>query len=138
MLNISRSSWGAKFEIRQLCIKNLMLCGSLGFVSLVRWPGSIGRRCQLSSCLGYTGFSMVVWLSPCRLSGVIAWFQGVTKRCRLSWLTNSALVVTSALYRTYMSPNAGGGGGVVGSPPMSTAVHWSPNKLWRSNSICNL
>ncbi len=29
--------------------------------------------------------------------------QGVKKRCRLSWLTNSALV-----YR--MSPNAGGGG----------------------------
>jgi hypothetical protein len=28
--------------------------------------------------------------------------QGVTKRCRLSWLTNSALV--------YMSPNAGAGG----------------------------
>ncbi len=29
--------------------------------------------------------------------------QGVIKRCRLSWLTNSALVL-------YMSPNAGGGG----------------------------
>ncbi len=40
---------------------------------------------------------------------------------------------------SYMSPNAGGG--VSGSQRMSTAVHmftWSPNKLWRSNSIFNL
>ncbi len=32
----------------------------------------------------------------------------------------------------------GGGVGVVGSQPMSTAVYRSPNKLWRSNSIFNL
>ncbi len=38
----------------------------------------------------------------------------------------------------YMSPNAGGGGGGAGSKPMSTAVHGSPNKLWRSNSVVNL
>jgi hypothetical protein len=36
-----------------------------------------------------------------------------------------------------------GGGGVAGSPPMSTAVHkststWRPNKLWSSNSTFNL
>jgi hypothetical protein len=37
-----------------------------------------------------------------------------------------------------MSPNAGGGGGVAGSQPMSTAVHRSPNKLFRSNSTFNL
>ncbi len=55
--------------------------------------------------------------------------QGVTKRCRLSWLTNSALVY---------EPECGGSGGVAGSQPMSTAVHRSPNKLWRSNSIFNL
>ncbi len=39
-----------------------------------------------------------------------------------------------------MSPNAGGGVGVAavaGSHPMSTAVHRSPNKLWRSCSIFN-
>ncbi len=30
------------------------------------------------------------------------------------------------------------GGGVAGSQPMSTAVHMSPNKLWRSNSIFKL
>ena len=57
--------------------------------------------------------------------------QGVTKRCRLSWLTNSALVY---------EPKCGGRGGVCGASaqPMSTAVNRSPNKLWRSNSIFNL
>ncbi len=38
---------------------------------------------------------------------------------------------------SYMSPSARGGG-VAGSQPISTAVHRSPNKLWRSNSIFNL
>ncbi len=63
----------------------------------------------------------------------VEWSQsrGVTKRCRLSLLTNSALV-----YET----NCGGRGGVAGSHPMamSTAVNRSPNKLWRYNSIFNL
>ncbi len=40
--------------------------------------------------------------------------QGVTKRCRLSWLTNSALV--------YDEPK-GGGKGYAGSQPMSADVH---------------
>ncbi len=39
---------------------------------------------------------------------------------------------------SYMSPNVGGRGGVAASQPMSTAEHRSQNKLWRSNSICNL
>jgi hypothetical protein len=43
--------------------------------------------------------------------------QGVTKRCRLSLLTNSALVY---------EPKCGGGGEVAGSQPMSTAVHMEP------------
>ncbi len=56
--------------------------------------------------------------------------QGVTKRCRLSLLTNSALV--------YESHDAGGWGELRGSQPMSTHhVTWSPNKLWRSISIFN-
>ncbi len=55
--------------------------------------------------------------------------QGVTKRCRLSWLTNSALIY---------EPKCVGRGGVAGSQPVSTAVHRSPNKVWRSNSIFNL
>jgi hypothetical protein len=56
---------------------------------------------------------------------------GVTKRCRLSWLNNSAL-----LY----APKCAGRGccRVPGSQPMNTAVHRSPNKLRRSNSIFNL
>ncbi len=43
------------------------------------------------------------------------WEQGVTRRCRLSRLTNSVLV--------YEPKCGGGGGGVAGSQPMSTAVH---------------
>jgi hypothetical protein len=50
--------------------------------------------------------------------------QEFKKRCRLSWLTNSALAY---------DPKCGGRVGVAGSQPMSRAVHRSPNKLWRSN-----
>jgi hypothetical protein len=68
--------------------------------------------------------------TPCAMGNSVAAFaarfswealhQGVTKRCRLSWLTNNALV--------YMSPymRGDGGGGAVGSQPMSTAVHMEP------------
>jgi len=46
--------------------------------------------------------------------------QGVTKRCRLSWLTISALVY---------EPKCGGGrGGVVESQLMSTAVYMELKK----------
>ncbi len=60
--------------------------------------------------------------------------QGVTKRYRLSWLTNSALVY---------EPECGARGEsgscwVSANEYTSTAVHRSPNKLWRSNSILNL
>ncbi len=55
--------------------------------------------------------------------------QGVSNRSRLSWLINSVLVY---------EPKCGGRVGLLGSQPMSTAVHRSPNKLWRSNSIFNL
>ncbi len=41
-------------------------------------------------------------------------FKGVTKRCCLSWLTNSV--------SSYMSPYAGGGG-VTGSQRVCTVVH---------------
>jgi hypothetical protein len=58
--------------------------------------------------------------------------QGVTKRCRLSWLTNRALVY---------EPKYGGGGGVAESRPMSTAVHRSPKtnstfKLCSYQKLC--
>jgi hypothetical protein len=46
---------------------------------------------------------------------------------------------------SYMSPNVGGGGGCVGLRSLSQNeyncahhVKWSPNKLWRSNSIFDL
>jgi hypothetical protein len=52
------------------------------------------------------------------LSTEVLKHEGVTKRCRLSRLTNSALVY---------EPNCGARGGVAGSQPMSTAVHRSPN-----------
>ena len=53
--------------------------------------------------------------------------QGVTKRCSLSWLTNSALV---------NEPKCGGGGKkVAGSQPMSTAVHMEPKKQGKRGYI---
>jgi hypothetical protein len=59
--------------------------------------------------------------------------QGVTKRCRLSLLTNSAIVFYS---------NAGGGGELRGlsANEYGCAHHvtWSPNKLWRSSFILYL
>jgi hypothetical protein len=45
----------------------------------------------------------------------LRWSRGSTKRCRLSWLTNSALV-----YKPKCGGEGGGGGGP-GSQPMSTA-----------------
>ncbi len=53
---------------------------------------------------------------------------GVTKRCRLSWLTNCE------------SKCGGMWGCQVSACEQSCAHHvtWSPNKLWRSNSIFNL
>jgi hypothetical protein len=62
-------------------------------------------------------------------------YQGVTRRCRLSLLTNSA---------SYVESKCGGEGGIIGYQPMSAAgscahhLTWSPNKLWRSTSIFNL
>ncbi len=59
---------------------------------------------------------------------VLCCSKGVTKRCLLSWLTNSAVA-----YETKC-----GGGELRGSQPRSTAIHRSPNKLWRFNTIFNL
>ncbi len=71
---------------------------------------------------------------PKRTFGCLCSIQGITKRCRLSLLTNSALL-------QYTSPNAGGGGscGVsVNEYSCAQYVTWSSNKLWRSTSIFNL
>ncbi len=93
--------------------------------------------------------------------------RGVTKRCRLSWLANSALVdepecgegfagsqpmstvpeiidpvftKTSQNARFLLSENERFGLVFVktGSINSGTAVHRSPNKLWRFNFIFNL
>ncbi len=57
-------------------------------------------------------------------------YQGVTTRCRLSLLANSALVILV---------QCGGSCGVLANE-YSCAHHvtWSPNKLWRSTFIFNL
>jgi hypothetical protein len=49
--------------------------------------------------------------------GFVQFKQGITKRCRLSWLTISALVY---------EPKGQGDEGVARSQPMSTAVHIEP------------
>jgi hypothetical protein len=57
--------------------------------------------------------------------------QGVTRRCRQSSWPIATLV---------NEPKCGGGGCGVSANENSCAYHvtWSPNKLWRSNSIFNL
>jgi hypothetical protein len=85
---------------------------------------------QERKILGNPEISEVQCIFPARkssLSDITA--GGFKKICRLSWLTNSALVY---------EPKCVGEGGVAVSRPMCTAVHRSPNKLWRSNSIFNL
>ncbi len=66
---------------------------------------------------------------PYTYNALVGEEQGVTKRSRLSWLTNSAIVY---------EPKCGGRGWVAGPQPIGTAVNRSPNTLWRSNSIFNL
>ncbi len=59
----------------------------------------------------------------------------------MPFLADGEIVLVARGYKemSSMSPNAGGGcGDFAGSQPMSTAVHRSPNKLWRSNSMFNL
>ncbi len=60
-------------------------------------PAMICFKCKMYPCMVY---------KPVKPGG--------HKKCRLSWLTNSALVY---------EPKCGGRGGFAGSQPMSTAVH---------------
>ncbi len=59
--------------------------------------------------------------------GGVCWGQGDTQRCRLSWLTNSALVY---------EPKCGGGGCGVSANEYSCTQE--PRETWRSNSIFHL
>jgi hypothetical protein len=54
----------------------------------------------------------------------LGWNQGVTKRFRLSWLTNIALVYV---------PKCGGRGWLRGLSQWLQLCTWSTYKLWRSN-----
>ncbi len=107
------------------------------------WPGLDLRLCPWRLLFWYwTDGSALTWalislsLFPVSLVMVNEWEegQGVTKRCPLSWLTNSAIVYEPKC------GGMGGGGGFAGSQSMSTVElsTWSPNKLWRSNSKINL
>ncbi len=49
----------------------------------------------------------------------------------LKGLQSDVVYLGRPIAPTYTSP--GGKGGVAGSKPMRTAVHRSPNKLWRSS-----
>jgi hypothetical protein len=66
-------------------------------------------------------------------STLITWQQGFTKRCRLSLLTNSALVI-----RVQMRGEWGSCGASANEYSRSQHVTWSPKKLFRSTSIFNL
>jgi hypothetical protein len=59
--------------------------------------------------------------------------KGVTKRCRLSCLTKSALVI-----RVQMRGEGGSCGVSANEYSCAHHVTWSPNKPWRSTSIFNL
>jgi hypothetical protein len=83
--------------------------------------------CLRNSSYEYTGFAALTIMCSLRIWKLKN--QGVTKRCRLSWLTNSDLVY---------EPKCEGAGGCGVSANEYTAVHRSPKKLWRSNSIFNL
>ncbi len=92
------------------------------------WPTARGRTISSLSCT-WTGGTTYSWTTP--IGSTVSpsrsrrrsryWYvaiqalkQGVTRRCRLSWRTNSALVNKS---------KCAGTGWVVGSQPMSAAVH---------------
>ncbi len=64
---------------------------------------------------------------------VIVHAQGVTKKCRLSLLTNSALVI-----RVQMRGEGESCGVSANEKSCAHHVTWSSNKLWRSTSIFNL
>ncbi len=87
-------------------------CPPISTVFTIRCQKVCGKYCHMGSATGLQ--------------------QGVTKRCRLSWLTNSALV--------YEHKCGGREGAGLSANEYSCVYHvtWSPNKLCRSNSIFNL
>jgi hypothetical protein len=97
------------FTFAQFCVPipfNSLTCG----LKKCFWPlNRINIYIDFNKILSSTVDEILFWGSPNTnqkylREDALAFgrSQGVTKRCRLSWLTNSALA--------YMSPNAGGGG----------------------------
>ncbi len=86
---------------------------------------------DLYCCVSLEGIVLsvaLIWAAPS--CGLLNYMQGVTNRCRLSWLTNSALVCKLKL--------GGGGGCLRGLSQWVQLCTWRPNKLWRTNSVLNL
>jgi hypothetical protein len=77
-------------------------------------------------------FFLVPTTSACVLCTYKSPDQGVTKRCRLS-LADQQRPRLGAQMR-----GEGGGGELRGLSQYEQVCTWSPNKLWRSNSIFNL
>ncbi len=86
----------------------------------------VKKKCEVFwSVKLYHLLSIVHWFDAWKSPKYIK--QGVTKRCRLSWLTNSALVY---------EPKCGGkGGGLRVLSQWWQLCTWSSNKLRRSSSI---
>jgi hypothetical protein len=100
------------------------------------------RAIQSECCMAYHGVIGVA-LVPDK-STAAAYIDKDHTHVKVHHYAEEWMTVVSRAYKemssapSYMSPNAGERGWVAGSQPVSTAVHWSQNKLWRSNSIFNL
>jgi hypothetical protein len=116
-----------KNEIRITCICTLKT-GEEGGVAGRRprpraeWVGKAGA-CWAFRVLGHID----AFYEDCQFFGI--------RNDLLRGLHRDVVYLGGPIAPSYMSPNAGGRGGVAGSKPMTTAVHRSQNKLWRSNCI---
>jgi hypothetical protein len=79
--------------------------------------------------VSYAKFKKNIFVAEFVLIDCVLKPVGVTKRCRLPWLTNSALVY---------KPKCWGRGELRGLSQWVQLCTWSPNTLWRSNSRFNL
>jgi hypothetical protein len=126
---LSTEKWGKTNSFQILLLRCNSLWPSCSIVIVVVWPKSahceplqrwLYSKCKLRNTLGFlsqhhltqwnlrSGGCGSVLKYKVYIKGVVQlekrvnyWYQGVTKRCRRSWLTNSALVY---------EPKCGGGG----------------------------
>ncbi len=104
------------------------------------WALSKGLSCHFAALYILKALSSLLFLN-CSLKLLIRMnqcvfctYQEVTKRCRLFWLTSSAIG------RVYEPKSGGGGEGrwLRDLSQWEQLCTWSHNKLWRSNFIFNL